>query len=105
MKATVDIKQQIKQVIEQTDPTAVTILYGSRATGKAKKDSDWDVLILLNKSSVSLTDEQCFRHELYDLELQTGEAISTFVYALSDWNTRMSITPIYQEIKNHGIIL
>jgi len=33
---------QIKSVVKQTDPTAVAILYGSRATGKARKDSDWD---------------------------------------------------------------
>jgi hypothetical protein len=28
---------KIKSIIEQTDPMAVAILYGSRATGKAKK--------------------------------------------------------------------
>ncbi len=99
------IINKIKNIIKQTDPGAVAILYGSRATGKAKKDSDWDILILLDKSSVSVKEEQLFRHNLYDLELETGESISTFVYANKDWNTRLSITPIYQAVKQNGIIL
>jgi len=96
---------QIKSVIKQTDPDAVAILYGSRATGKAKKDSDWDILILVDQSTVSLKEEQDFRHGLYDLELETGEHMSTFVYAKNDWNTRLSITPIYQAVAENGIIL
>lgn len=92
-------------MIKQTDPNAVAILYGSRATGKAKKGSDWDILILLNKSNISLKDEQLFRHNLYELELETGKSISTFVYALEDWNTRLSVTPLYHSVKENGIIL
>ncbi len=96
---------QLKGIVQQTDPTAVTILYGSRATGKARKDSDWDILILLDRSTVSIKDEQLFRENLYDLELESGEPISTFVYAKDDWNTRLSITPLYQSVKKYGIIL
>ena len=96
---------KIKSVIKQTDPRAVAILYGSRAAGRAEKNSDWDILILVNQTTVSLKDEQEFRHSLYDLELETGEHISTFVYAESDWNTRQSITPIYRAVTENGIIL
>jgi uncharacterized protein len=96
---------QIKNVVKQTDPTAVAILYGSRATGKAKKDSDWDILILLDKPTVSIKDEQLFRENLYDLELEAGEHISTFVYGKEEWNTRQSITPLYKSIQQNGIIL
>jgi predicted nucleotidyltransferase len=80
-------------------------LYGSRATGKARKDSDWDILILLDKPTISLKDEQAFRHNLYDVELEIGEPISTLVYSIDDWNTRLSVTPIYQAVKQKGILL
>lgn len=96
---------QIKRIISQTDPTAVAILYGSRATGKAKKESDWDILVLLDKPTVSLKEEQLFRHRLYELELATGKSISTFVFAAADWNTRLSVTPLYEAVKQNGIIL
>jgi predicted nucleotidyltransferase len=55
---------QIKNIIKQTDPTATAILYGSRATGKAREDSDWDILILLDKPTVSIKEEQLFRENL-----------------------------------------
>jgi len=96
---------QIKSIVKQTDPSATAILYGSRATGKAREDSDWDILILLDKPTVSIKDEQLFRENLYDLELEAGEHISTFVYGKEDWNTRLSVTPLYKSIKQTGIIL
>jgi uncharacterized protein len=99
------ILKKIKNTITRIDPMAVAILFGSRATGKAGKDSDWDILILLNKSKISLKDEQQFRHNLYDIELETGELISTLIYSSEDWNTKLSVTPIYQAVKKHGIVL
>ncbi len=104
-KYTHQIANQIKQVVQQTDPTAVTILYGSRATGKARKDSDWDVLILVDKLSSSLKEELVFRDKLYDLELEIGEAISTLFYSKEDWNTKLSVTPLHQAIEQEGIVL
>jgi uncharacterized protein len=105
MNKSVDITKKIKQMVNETDSSAQIILYGSRARGTARYDSDWDILILLNKADVTLKDEQIFRHKLYDLELETGQAISTFVYSMNDWNTKMTVTPLYQNIKREGIIL
>ena len=99
------ISRQIKQVVKDTDDSAMVILFGSRATGTAAADSDWDILILLNKPAVSLKEEQIFRHKLYDLELKIGEPISTFVYGLGDWNGRLLHTPLHQNIQRDGTIL
>jgi hypothetical protein len=62
-------------------------------------------LILLDKPTVTLKDEQLFRHNLYDLEIEIGEPISTLVYATQDWNPRLSVTPIYNAVKQNVIIL
>lgn len=99
------ITKKIKDIIKQADPSAQVILYGSRARGDAKNDSDWDVLILLNKPKVSLKDEQIFRHKLYDIALETGQCISTFVYSKKEWNSKFSVTPLYENIKKEGIYL
>jgi predicted nucleotidyltransferase len=99
------VRKQIKEVVAETDSSAMAILFGSRARGDAKKDSDWDVLILLKKNNVSIKDEQAFRHKLYDLELKIGMPISTFVYSLNDWKNKLLYTPLHQNVDREGIIL
>jgi len=94
----------IKKKVKETDPEAEIILYGSQARREEKKDSDWDILILTHHP-VSFREEQTFRHHLYDIELETGEIISTFVYSKKEWEQEHSITPLYQEIAREGIIL
>ncbi len=100
-----EIVRKIKQGVKETDADAQIILYGSRALGTARKDSDWDILILVNSPSVTIKEEQVFRHRLYDVELETGQVISTFVYSVSDWKTKMFVTPLFQNIQKEGIYL
>jgi uncharacterized protein len=96
------IKKMIAKWVHEVDPDAEVYLFGSRARGDFKKDSDWDLLILTNYP-VTLKDEQRFRHHLIPLELETGEAFSTFVYEKLDWETRHKITPFYQNVTREGI--
>lgn len=98
-------QQKIKDIILQENAGAKVILYGSRARGTALKESDWDILILLNKPSVSFKDEQKIRHKLFDIELETGESISTFVYTQKDWETKLSVTPLFKNVQREGIYL
>ncbi|MFA6925336.1 MAG: nucleotidyltransferase domain-containing protein [Bacteroidales bacterium] len=93
----------IKSKIKEKNPDADIILFGSHARGTANKTSDWDILILLNLSTVSRKLEQDYRHELFDIELEIGEPISTFVYSKLDWETRHSVTPLYYNISKEGI--
>jgi uncharacterized protein len=99
------ILQKITQTVKGKDSNAEIILYGSRARGTAHSESDWDILILLNSLIVSKKTEQEFRHSLIDIELETGEAISTFVFSKNDWENLYSITSLYESIKNEGIHL
>ncbi|GAG58037.1 unnamed protein product, partial [marine sediment metagenome] len=45
-KRTKYIGNLIRKNIHETDPNAHVILYGSRARGEEKPDSDWDILVL-----------------------------------------------------------
>ncbi|SRR5690554_1710571 len=103
MKAkTQHITRMIRDYIDTIDPTTDVILYGSRARGDEKKDSDWDLLIL-TEYSTNLMTERKFRDKLYDLELETGEAFSVFVYSKSDWQTKQRITPFYHNVSQEGL--
>ena len=93
---------RIRQNIKSIDPEAEVILYGSRARGDERSESDWDVLVL-TKYDVDLKAERRFRDNLYDLELESGEAVSVFVYSKNDWQTRQRISPFYQSVTQEGI--
>ncbi len=98
------ISQLIKLNISEIDPEAQIILYGSRARGDARNDSDWDILVLTDYS-VDNSKEKVFRDHLYELELQTGEPFSIFVYSKQDWNTKQRMTPYYINVTRQGIQL
>lgn len=103
-KKTQHIAGLIKNCINEIDPSATVFLYGSRARGDERKDSDWDILILTDYPA-NLEVERKFRDKLYDLELETGESFSIFVYSKYDWKTKQKITPYYQNVVSEGISL
>jgi uncharacterized protein len=104
MRNKAEILQKIKAYAQSVEPQAEVMLFGSRARNEAKADSDWDILIL-TPYPVDLKTEQKFRHKLFELELEYGQAISTFVYSKLDWNGKLKATPLFQNIKREGVTL
>jgi len=99
------ITQLIYSRIKQKDPKAEIILFGSHARGQATEESDWDILILIATPKSGRKIEDKYRDELFDIELNIGEPISTLIYSKKDWETKFSVTPLYQNIKTEGIML
>ena len=99
------VLEKIKETVMAEYNDAKVVLFGSRARGTESKESDWDILILLNKQTVSLKDEQSIRHKIYDIELETEESISTFVFPINDWNIKLSVTPLFANVLKEGIYL
>jgi uncharacterized protein len=98
------IGELIRKNISKIDPLADIILYGSRARGDYRRDSDWDVLVLTDYP-VNLKKERDFRNNLYELELETGEPFSIFVYSKKDWLTKQKVTPFFENVTREGIYL
>ena len=101
---TQNISKLIRSYVNDIDSNAEIILYGSRARGDERSDSDWDILILTNYPT-DLKTENTFRNKLYDLELETGEPFSVFVYSKINWDTKQIITPFYVNVTNEGVKL
>jgi predicted nucleotidyltransferase len=62
------ILAQIKMAVLSVDPAAEAILFVSRARGDSGTESDWDILILVDKDNVTWENECKFRHKSYDIE-------------------------------------
>lgn len=96
---------KIRNSVKAASPDAIVILYGSMARGDFKEDSDFDILILLNKELITREDEKKIKYPLYDIEFETGKIISPLVLSKKDWETRHKITPFYKNVLKEGIIL
>lgn len=97
------IVQRIISVANKTAPDSEVYLYGSRARGKARKVSDWDLLILLSSANISFDFETKFMDEFYEIELETGEVISPLIYPKKKWIEDYSSTPLFENIRKEGI--
>lgn len=99
------ILKLIKASINETDPKAVVILYGSIARGDYREDSDVDLLVLVDQEKITRVDEKRIKYPLYDIEFKTGIIISPLVFSKHDWETRHRMTPFYENVAREGMIL
>lgn len=97
------IPKIVKEVIHQIDETAEVILFGSRARGDFDADSDWDFLILIDEE-VTSEKEELIRDALYDIELASGEVITSIIEEKSEWD-KYEKTLIYKNIEEQGILV
>jgi len=94
---------KIKTQVLKEDENASLILFGSRARGDYREDSDWDVLVLTDKEA-NPTLKRRIRDEIFDIELEFTQAVSTLIYERGKWDS-MIVTPLYKNVTAEGKIL
>lgn len=103
-KSREEILKVIKLSLSALAPDAKVILFGSRARGDANSDSDWDILIILDKLKVEPNDFNSISYPLFELGLQEGEHFSVKLYSKSEWLKR-SFTLFYKNVEKEGILI
>jgi predicted nucleotidyltransferase len=49
MKQTIDMNEVTRRIVETAHPHRI-ILFGSRGRGRARRDSDWDILVIADSN-------------------------------------------------------
>ena len=97
--------RKIQQLSQQTMPKgAQVMLYGSQARGDAREDSDWDILIILDKPKVEQSDHDNIAFPFTMLGWELGEAIIPVIYTREEW-ANSNFMPFYKNVERDKIIL
>lgn len=96
---------RLKKVVRGFVPSATILLYGSVARGSQEANSDYDLLILTDRS-LSTEEETGIRDSIYDLELEHGVLISTIFYSVQEWNMPVRrAMPFHENVEKDAVIL
>lgn len=79
-------------------------LYGSRARGTAKEDSDWDLLILLDKEKREITDFDAYSAPLMELGFENEQVVMPQIYTRKEWE-KCAFTPYAKNVEQDKIVL
>lgn len=97
-----EILNRITSEIKKIEPNAEVYLYGSRARGDFRNDSDWDVLVITPRSEITLEYELILRDPILNLEMETGEVISTLVYTQKEWKAKRKHSSFFRNVMIDG---
>jgi len=85
------IFEEIQALKRQILPNERVILFGSRARGDAREDSDWDLLVLLNKEKRNFNEDyDNYAYPFAELGLKYEAMINAKVYTVRDWEAHPS---------------
>ena len=95
----------IRQVAARVLPKGSSLyLYGSRARGDFHEDSDWDLLILLDKPERNRKDWERYAWPFTDMGWDIGEDINARTYTTSQWNNGLH-TMFYHNVERDKKLL
>ena len=100
-KVLTDIKHLAKAVIPSGGSA---LLFGSQARGTASSSSDWDILLVLNKDSLTQSDYDTVSYPFVMLGCELGAEINPIMYTAKEWQSYQA-TPFFENVNHDAINL
>ena len=105
MARKVSILAQIKHLGQEVLPQGSSLLlYGSRARGDNRPDSDWDLIVLVDKDKQQLQDFDQYAYPFIEMGWKLGKEINPMLYTRKEWNERY-FTPFYKNVEHDKMVL
>ena len=102
--ADAELLQRCKQAIRSVVPDADVILYGSRARGDAGNDSDYDLLVLVDRPADPAIHKRLIS-SIFPLE-ENGAVLTLTVHNRDRWNSVLyKAMPFHENVDRDGVLL
>ena len=99
------IIESIKKVARETlPPKSSLLLFGSRARHEEHANSDWDILIILDKEELLPSDYDNVTYPLTELGWELGKEINPVMYSAKEWQ-KYKNSLFYKNVEKDGIKL
>jgi predicted nucleotidyltransferase len=99
------IFKEIEELKRKILPGGRVILFGSQARGDAREDSDWDLLVVLDKKGKHNWDDfDTYAFPFEEIGWNYGVLINTLIYTQDEWE-QGKIFPFYKNVMNEGIVI
>lgn len=79
-------------------------LYGSRARGDEKADSDWDLLILVHKDAITSKDEDEYSYPFVLWGWKNKADVNPLLYTFDEWAKRIA-SPFFNNVEHDKIVI
>lgn len=97
--------RRCRDAIRSVVPTATVILYGSRARGDARPDSDYDLLVLVEEPP-SVQIEERIWDRVFGIQLEEDILLSVMVESDAAWYTPLyQAMPLAEAVEREGVVL
>ena len=100
-----NVISEIKNLAHTEMPRgARVILFGSQARGDARMDSDWDLLVLIDKDAITPEDHDLYSYPFWELGWKINAMIHPALYTLKDWETKAN--PVFRaNVERDGVVI
>jgi len=96
------ILENIRTLKRQLLPNDRMILFGSQARGDARPDSDWDLLVLLDKEKRNFNgDYDKYGYPFSEIGDKYGTYVSVKIHTKKDWESHPSL--LKYNVEREGI--
>jgi predicted nucleotidyltransferase len=100
-----EVIESIRQVASTVLPQGSKLyLYGSRARGDAHEDSDWDLLLLLDKPQKESTDFDKYAYPIMARGFDMWQYFSVHTYTKDEWDNSPHAMFYYNVEKDKQLI-
>jgi len=100
-----NIVEQIQTLGRKVLPEGSSLLlYGSRARGDDREDSDYDIVVLVDKDKQQLQDFTDYAYPFMEMGWEVGVEINPMLYTRKEWSQRY-FTPFYKNVEHDKIVL